>query len=87
MKYSLFVVALIALTLTACGDPKPGQYPPSFMDRDMLSDADLEAVQKESAKQEAAKAAKKSAPAVDSEESQEDSDEEAATADDKKTDD
>jgi hypothetical protein len=86
MKYSLFVVALIALTLTACGDPKPGQYPPSFMDRDMLSDADLEAVQKESAKQEVAKAAKKSAPAVDSEESQEDSDEEAATEDKEKTD-
>lgn len=86
MKYALFVVVLIALTLTACGDPKPGQYPPSLMDREMLSDADLEAVQKESAKQGATKAAKKSAPVVDSEESQEDSDEEAATADKEKTD-
>jgi len=35
MKYSLFATALIALFLVGlvgCGDPKPGQYPPSFMD-------------------------------------------------------
>ena len=32
MKYSLFAAALIALFLVGCGEPKPGQYPPSFMD-------------------------------------------------------
>lgn len=35
MKYSLFATALIALFLVGlvgCGDPKPGQYPPGFMD-------------------------------------------------------
>lgn len=69
MKYSLFVVALIALTLTACGEPKPGQYPPSLMDREMLSDSDLEAAKKEGVKKEAAKAAKQSAPAVKSDKS------------------
>ena len=68
MKYSLFVVVLIALTLTACGEPKPGQYPPALMEREMLSDSDLEAIQKESTKKEATKAAKKSAPAEDSDE-------------------
>ena len=32
MKYSLFVVALLALFLFGCGDKegKPGQYPPSL---------------------------------------------------------
>lgn len=69
MKYSLFVVALIALTLAACGEPKPGQYPPSLMDREMLSDADLEAAKKEGVKKETAKAAKQSAPAVESDKS------------------
>jgi predicted small lipoprotein YifL len=66
MKYSLFVVALIVLTLTACGDPKPAQYPPSLYDQreGMLTDSELEAAQKEGAKKEAAKAAKQSAPAV-----------------------
>ncbi len=32
MKYSLIGAILVAFTLTACGDPKPGQYPPGFMD-------------------------------------------------------
>lgn len=32
MKYSLFIAALLAMFLVGCGDPKPGQYPPGFMD-------------------------------------------------------
>ncbi len=32
MKYSLLIAALLTLFLIGCGDPKPGQYPPSFMD-------------------------------------------------------
>lgn len=32
MKYSLFAAALVVLFLVGCGDPKPGQYPPGFMD-------------------------------------------------------
>ncbi len=44
MKQSLVASALIALFLVGlvgCGDPKPGQYPPGFMDdRDSAPDAD-----------------------------------------------
>lgn len=32
MKYSLLIAALLASFLVGCGEPKPGQYPPSFMD-------------------------------------------------------
>jgi len=32
MKYSIILAALLAAFLTGCGEPKPGQYPPSFMD-------------------------------------------------------
>ena len=32
MKYSLLIAALLTLFLVGCGEPKPGQYPPSFMD-------------------------------------------------------
>jgi len=32
MKYSFIAAILIAFALSACGDPKPGQYPPGFMD-------------------------------------------------------
>ncbi len=32
MKYALIVMALLSLFLVGCGDPKPGQYPPGFMD-------------------------------------------------------
>ena len=32
MKYSLLIAVLLASFLAGCGDPKPGQYPPSFMD-------------------------------------------------------
>lgn len=32
MKYSLLIAALLASFLVECGEPKPGQYPPSFMD-------------------------------------------------------
>lgn len=37
MKYTLLAAILIAFTftLTACGEPKPGQYPPSlYKDKD-----------------------------------------------------
>ncbi len=38
MKYSFFVAAvLVSLFLVACGEPKPGQYPPS---QDILKDRD-----------------------------------------------
>lgn len=37
MKYTLFVAACLVLFLTACGEPKPGQYPPS---QDILKDRD-----------------------------------------------
>ncbi len=37
MKYSLFVSIFLALYLSACGDPKPGQYPPS---QNILEDRD-----------------------------------------------
>lgn len=33
MKYSLLIAALLASFLVGCGEPKPGQYPPSFMDQ------------------------------------------------------
>ncbi|MDV6343772.1 hypothetical protein [Nitrosomonas sp. Is37] len=38
MKFSLILAALLlASLLTACMDPKPGQYPPSaMMDRDSM---------------------------------------------------
>ncbi len=39
MKYSLFVLAILVLFLVACGEPKPGQYPPS---QNILEDRDSE---------------------------------------------
>ena len=30
MKYSILAMNLVALFLTACGDPKPGSKPPSL---------------------------------------------------------
>lgn len=39
MKSALLVAILMALALTACGDPKPAQYPPSaMMERDSMPD-------------------------------------------------
>ncbi len=41
MKLSLVLAAALAVTtfLTACGDPKPAQYPPSMsMERDSMPD-------------------------------------------------
>ncbi|HQV89049.1 MAG TPA: hypothetical protein PKY67_06160 [Nitrosomonas sp.] len=32
MKFALLIAALLTTFLVGCGDPKPGQYPPSFMD-------------------------------------------------------
>jgi hypothetical protein len=59
MKYSLLAAALVTLTFTACdqmkehkpGEGKPGQYPPSLWEKreGQLSDADIEAAQKEAA--------------------------------------
>ena len=57
MKYSLLAAAVVTLTLTACdqmrektpGEGKPGQYPPSLWEKreGQLSDADIEAAQRE----------------------------------------
>ena len=54
MKYSLFAVVLIALTLAACGEPKLGNKPPSlYQEREgMLKDSDLESAKEESASKE-----------------------------------
>jgi len=59
MKYSLLAAALVTLTFSACdqmrektpGEGKPGQYPPSLWDKreGQLSDAEIDAAQKESA--------------------------------------
>jgi len=41
MKFSLVLAAALAVAtaLTACGDPKPAQYPPSMsMERDSMPD-------------------------------------------------
>lgn len=41
MKLALILATLLAAatTLTACSDPKPGQYPPSMMmERDSMPD-------------------------------------------------
>lgn len=39
MRFALFAAVLAAFMLTACGDPKPGQYPPSIMmERDSMPD-------------------------------------------------
>lgn len=32
MKYSLLIAVILVSFLVGCGEPKPGQYPPSFMD-------------------------------------------------------
>lgn len=32
MKFALLIAALLTIFLVGCGEPKPGQYPPSFMD-------------------------------------------------------
>ncbi len=37
MKYSLFVSIILVQFLAACGEPKPGQYPPS---QNILEDRD-----------------------------------------------
>jgi len=59
MKYSLLAAALVTLTFSACdqmkehkpGEGKPGHYPPSLWEKreGQLSDADIEAAQKEAA--------------------------------------
>jgi predicted small lipoprotein YifL len=37
MKYSILVAAILAFFLVGCGEPKPGQYPPS---QNILDDRD-----------------------------------------------
>lgn len=37
MKYSLFLIVILVSLLSACGEPKPGQYPPS---QNILQDRD-----------------------------------------------
>ncbi len=59
MKYSLLAAALVTLTFSACdqmkehkaGEGKPGQYPPSLWEKreGQLSDADIDAAQREAA--------------------------------------
>jgi predicted small lipoprotein YifL len=53
MRNLLIATVLMAFTftLTACGDPKPAQYPPSlYKDHEnLLSDEELAKVQKETA--------------------------------------
>lgn len=51
MKYSLIAAVLVAFALSACGEPKPGQYPPGFMDEREGMD-ELHAAPEETAEQE-----------------------------------
>ena len=72
MKYSLLAAALVTLTFSACdqmkehkpGEGKPGQYPPSLWEKraGQLSDADIEAAQREGAETETKKEAVESVP-------------------------
>lgn len=77
MRNLLITAVLLAFTftLTACGDPKPAQYPPSLYKdfEDPLTDEELERVKQEAA--EAAEAAEESA-----EEATEEADEAAEDA-------
>lgn len=40
MKYSLLVAAFIAFFLVGCGDPKPGNNPPSLYDESKSESGD-----------------------------------------------
>lgn len=61
MKYLLITAILAAFMLTACGDPKPAQYPPSLYKdfEDPLTDEDLAEAKRKSAEKRAAEQAKK----------------------------
>ena len=56
MRYLLITTVLAAFLMTACGDPKPAQYPPSLYKdfEDPLTDEDLAEVQKKGAEKRAA---------------------------------
>ena len=58
MRYLLITITAIlaAFTLTACGDPKPAQYPPSLYKdfEDPLTDEELAKVKEESAEKQVA---------------------------------
>jgi len=60
MKYTFFATILVALALTACGEPKPGQKPPSlYKDREgLLSDSELQDAQKDGTKKESGSSSK-----------------------------
>lgn len=69
MKYTLLtLIVVVALALTSCSEPKPGQYPPSlYKEREgMLSDSDLANSQKQQIEQQASELAEESYPADDS---------------------
>ena len=57
MKYLLITAALAVFILSACGDPKPAQYPPSlYKDHEnLLTDEELTEVQRKSAEEVKAK--------------------------------
>ncbi|MBA2483509.1 MAG: hypothetical protein H0V39_03635 [Nitrosomonas sp.] len=59
MKYLLITAILAAFMLTACGDPKPAQYPPSLYKdfEDPLTDEDLAEAKRKSAEKRAAEQA------------------------------
>lgn len=63
MKYLLITAILAAFMLTACGDPKPAQYPPSLYKdfEDPLTDEELAEAKKKSAEMRAAEKAEKEA--------------------------
>lgn len=67
MKLALLSSIVIALLLTACSDPKPGQYPPSlYKEREgLLSDSDLAKSQQQENNKQAAELAEESYPADD----------------------
>lgn len=82
---SLFITAFLiafTFTLTACGDPKPAQYPPSLYKdfEDPLTDEELNRVKQKAA--DSAEAAEETAEdaAVEAEEAAEEATEEADEA-------
>ncbi len=82
MKYMLFtLIVVVALALTSCSDPKPGQYPPSlYKEREgMLSDGDLANSQKQEIEKQASELAEESYPADDPAVPHAESDEEGAS--------
>ncbi|MEK6735482.1 MAG: hypothetical protein AABY47_02840 [Pseudomonadota bacterium] len=67
MKYPLLTAVIITLTLASCGDPKPGQRPPSLYENreGMLTDSDIATAKKQSTEKKATESAEKIYPADD----------------------